>query len=87
MEGWRQAALVVGLAAAALELLVILFGGEAVFAAVMIWPVPIVGALAFGIAVRNGASRWWLAAIPLMLLPLLPFGLLWSACKFGGDCL
>ena len=86
MEGWRQAALVVGFAAAAFELVAILFGGEPSFAAVMIWPVPLVGALAFAIAVRNGASRWLLAAIPLMLLPLLPFGLLWAACEFNGQC-
>jgi hypothetical protein len=85
--GWRQAALVTGLSAAALELVVILFGDDPLFAAVMIWPVPLAGALAFAIAVREGASRWWLAAIPLLVLPLLPYGLLWSACKFGSDCL
>ena len=87
MEGWRQAALVVGIAAAALELVVVLFGGEPLFAAVLIWPVPLAGALAFGIAVRAGASRWWLAAIPLMVLPLVPYGLFWAACEFQGECL
>jgi hypothetical protein len=86
-ESWRQASLIVGLAAAALEVGAILLGDDALLVAAAIWPIPLIGAVAFGVAVREGASRWWLAAVPLMVLPLLPFGLLWSACKFGGDCL
>jgi hypothetical protein len=81
-----QGAIIVGLSLGMLVLGAMLFGELGILSAVMVWPVPLVGAAAFGLAVRQGASRWWLAAIPLLLLTLMPFVLLCSACKFGGDC-
>jgi len=81
-----QGALIVGLSLGLLVLGVMLFGELGIFSAAMVWPMPLVGAAAFGLAVRQGASRWRLAAVPLLLVTLMPFVLLWSACRFGGDC-
>ena len=49
--------------------------------------VAVVGLLALLIALVSGASKWWWLALPVLLIPILPFGLLWFACKFGGDCI
>jgi len=50
-------------------------------------PAALVGIVALIFAVVCGASRWWLSLLPVVGWPLILLGLLWSACKFGGDCL
>ena len=49
-------------------------------------PASLVGIIALIVAVMCGASRWWLALLPVIGWPLILWGLLLFACS-RGDCL